>query len=138
MDTIRPSYTEADLGAILVSKEEIAERVGELAEEVSMLYADHDVTIVSVMSGALIFTADLMRQIKFPTRLDCIRAESYGSGTEAKEPPRITNPLKTDVAGKHVLVVDDILDTGRTLRAILAHLEQASPASLRTCVLLDK
>lgn len=133
-----PTHTETDLDAILVSKDEIRKRVNELGEELSKHYKDTDVTIVSILSGALIFTADLIRSCEFPTRLDCLRAESYGNATSAQTLPRITNPLKTDITGHHVLVVDDILDSGNTLKAIIAHLKTFSPASLKTCVLLDK
>lgn len=138
MQLDQPSYSEADLETVLVSKEEIQKRVSALGAELSQFYAGKDVTIVSILSGALIFTADLIRSCDFPTRLDCLRAESYGNKTEAQSPPRITNPLKTDVSGHHVLVVDDILDSGNTLKSIIAHLEKLSPASLKTCVLLDK
>lgn len=138
MQTQRPSYSEADLETILVSREKIKTRVAELGIELSEHYQGKDVTIVSILSGALIFTADLIRSCDFPTRLDCLRAESYGNATAAQTPPRITNPLKTDIKDHHVLVVDDILDSGNTLKAIIAHLEKLFPASLKTCVLLDK
>ncbi len=138
MQLDQPSYSESDLETILVSREEIQTRVSELGAELSAYYQGKDVTIVSILSGALVFTADLIRSCNFPTRLDCLRAESYGNATTAQEPPRITNPLKTDIKNHHVLVVDDILDSGNTLKAILAHLKKHEPASLKTCVLLDK
>lgn len=138
MPVIKPNYNESDLETILVSKNEIQIRVAELGKELSAFYNGQDVTVVSILSGALVFTADLIRVCDFPTRLDCLRAESYGNSVTAQEPPRITNPLKTDIAGHHVLVVDDILDSGNTLKAIIAHLRGLSPASLKTCVLLDK
>lgn len=138
MATILPTYTTADLDTILVSKEEIQIRIAELAKELSAHYSGEHVTVISVLSGALVFTADLIRLCDFPTRLDCLRAESYGNETTASKPPRITNPLKTDIANRHVLVVDDILDTGNTMKAISQYLSQAKPASLKTCVLLDK
>lgn len=138
MLTQKPSYTESDLETVLVSKEEIRQRVLELGKQLSEHYEGKDVTIVSILSGALVFTADLIRSCDFATRLDCLRAESYGNATSAQNPPRITNPLKTDITGHHVLVVDDILDSGNTLKAIIAHLQGFSPASLKSCVLLDK
>lgn len=138
MLTNRPSYTEADLETVLVSKEQIRTRVEELGVELTEHYKGKDVTIVSILSGALIFTADLIRSCDIATRLDCLRAESYGNATSAQNPPRITNPLKTDITGHHVLVVDDILDSGNTLKSIISHLKGFTPASLKTCVLLDK
>lgn len=133
-----PSYTEDDLEAVLVTKSKIQRRVAELGRELSRHYDGRDVTIVAILSGALVFAADLIRSCDFPTRLDCLRAESYGNLSIAAGPPRITNPLKTEIAGQHVLVVDDILDSGNTLRAITTHLQGLRPASLETCVLLDK
>lgn len=138
MQTSKPSYNESDLETVLVSREQIRTRVSELGAALSEHYKGADVTIVSILSGALIFTADLIRSCDFPTRLDCLRAESYGNSTVSQSPPRITNPLKTDIEGHHVLVVDDILDSGRTLKSIISHLEGFNPASLKTCVLLDK
>ncbi|MBD5780476.1 hypoxanthine phosphoribosyltransferase [Pelagicoccus sp. NFK12] len=138
MRTIRPRYNESDLETVLLTSEDIQRRISELSSELSEHYQGEDVTIVSILSGALVFTADLIRSCNFPTRLDCLRAESYGNATTAQTPPRITNPLKTDIKNHHVLVVDDILDSGNTLKAIIAHLEKHSPASLKTCVLLDK
>lgn len=138
MPAAHPSFSESDLATVLVDEASIATRVSELGQALNELYREQDVTVVCVLSGALVFTADLLRKLRFPIRLDCVRAESYGAATSAQKPPRITNPLKTDIAGRHVLVVDDILDSGRTLRSIKAYLRQAKPTSLRTCVLLDK
>ena len=140
METLqpKPSFSESDLETILVSKEQIDQRIKSLASEISTQFADEDLTVVCVLSGALVFTADLIRKLNVPTRLDCIRADGYGNATESSSPPRIASALKTDIAGKNVLVVDDILDTGNTLSAIVNHLEEAKPASLKTCVLLDK
>lgn len=140
METLQPipNFSESDLEAILLSKEQIDERIDSLAHEISNSYAGKDLTVVCVLSGALVFTADLIRKLDVPTRLDCIRADSYADATESSKPPRIASSLKTDIAGKNVLVVDDILDTGKTLSAIISHLEEFEPSSLKTCVLLDK
>lgn len=138
MDTVAPTYSESDLETILVTKEQIQQRVAELGAELSLHFKGKDVTIISILSGALIFTADLIRHCDFPCQLDCLRAESYGNLTSAAYPPRITNPLKTEIQGRHILVVDDILDSGNTLRSIIKYLGQATPASITSCVLLDK
>lgn len=134
----KPSYGLTDLESVLLNEEQIANRVSELAREISDYYRNEEVTVICVLSGALVFTSDLIRRLSIPSRLDCLRAESYGNSTSSTQPPRITNPLKTDIENQHVLLIDDILDTGNTLSAILAHLTQAKPASLRSCVLLDK
>lgn len=134
----KPSYTEHDLDRVIVSKEQIHSCVTRLGKQLSEYYAGNEITVISILSGALVFTADLIRACEIPTRLDSLRAESYGSSVTPQSQPRITSPLKTDVEGRNVLVVDDILDSGATLRSICKHLEQASPASIKTCVLLDK
>ncbi len=140
METLKtkPSYGLSDLESVLLTEIQISNRVSELAEEISAYYEKKELTIVCVLSGALVFTSDLIRKLDIPTRLDCLRAESYGNASKASLPPRISNPLKTDIANRHVLLIDDILDTGNTLSAIKDHLGQANPASLRSCVLLDK
>ncbi len=134
----KPSYGLADLESVLLSETRIANRVSELAKEISSHYGSKDITIICVLSGALVFTSDLIRKLKIPTRLDCLRSDSYGNSTKANSPPCISSPLKTDIENQHVLLVDDILDTGNTLSALMEHLIQSRPASLRTCVLLDK
>ncbi len=140
METVtpKPRFGTADLESVLLTETQISNRVSELAGEISSYYRNKEITIICVLSGALIFTSDLIRKLKIPTRLDCLRADSYGDSTTATRPPRISNLLKTDIEERHVLLIDDILDTGNTLSAILSHLHQANPASLRTCVLLDK
>ena len=138
MSTATPRYSQADLAEVLVTEDQIARRVKELAKEISMVMGNQDLTVVSVLSGSLIFTADLFRHLDLPLRLDCIRAESYGASMESQGAPRIGTALKNDIAGRHVLIVDDILDTGHTLKSIVSHLTAAGPASIRTCVLLDK
>lgn len=138
MSAAIPSYSKADLAEVLVTEDQIGRRVQELAKEISMIMGNQDLTVVSVLSGSLIFTADLFRHLDVPLRLDSIRADSYGAGTESLGAPRIGTALKNDIAGRHVLIVDDILDTGRTLKSIVSHLAAAKPASIRTCVLLDK
>ncbi len=135
---IRDSYSVDDLESILLTEEQISHRISELAAEISSHYRSTDITVVSVLSGALVFTSDLIRKLEIPTRLDCIRADSYRGSTRATQLPAISNPLKTEIENRHVLVIDDILDTGNTLSAISHHLNLAKPASLRTCVLLDK
>lgn len=126
------------LDHILVSETAIRRRVAALAELINRAYRGKDLTVIAIVNGALIFTADLLRQLRSPLRLDCIRASSYHAGTMAGGKPVIIDNLKLDIAGHHVLLVDDILDTGNTLSAVHELLLAKQAASVRTCVLLDK
>ena len=123
---------------VLLSADRIKERLITLAGEINQHYAGKEILLVSILDGALIFTADLLRLLNLPTQLDCMRISSYGNSTSAESAPRITGSLKSDLSGRDVLLVDDILDTGNTLSELIEHLGQSKPASLRTCVLLDK
>lgn len=126
------------LDHVLVSETAIRRRVSALAEQLNKVYRGKDLTVIAVVNGALIFTADLLRQMRSPLRLDCIRASSYHAGTAATGKPVIIDNLKLDIAGHDVLLVDDILDTGNTLSAVKELLLAKKAASVRTCVLLDK
>jgi hypoxanthine phosphoribosyltransferase len=126
-ETLREVFSEAAVAA----------RVAELGLEVSARYAGRDVVLVSVLTGALPFTADLLRALTFCPVLDFVRLSSYG-GETAPGALRFLSDLHTDIAGREVLVVDDIVDTGRSLSALLARLRERGPASLASCVLLDK
>ncbi len=129
---------QRDLKTILFSAEEIQARVKQLAMEVEEACRGEEVTVISIINGAIVFTADLIRRIRLPLRLDCIRASSYGDGTRPIHAPKIIDSIRLAVEGRHVLVVDDILDTGNTLRTVRNEILERSPASVRTCVLLDK
>ena len=126
------------LDHVLVSEAIIKRRVKALAEKINRTYRSGDLTVIAIVNGALIFTADLLRQLRTPLRLDCIRATSYHAGTEAGGKPVIIDNLKLDLTGQPVLLVDDILDTGNTLSAVKQLLLAKGAASVRTCVLLDK
>ena len=102
------------------------------------MYGDGEFTIISLINGAVMFTCDLMREIDNPVRLDCIRVSSYGSKTKSIGTPQIIHSLTLDIAKRDVLVIDDILDTGKTLKLVSELVRALGPASLRTCVLLDK
>ena len=123
---------------ILVSEAAIQQRVRELGAELKRVYGEEELTVISIMNGAILFTADLLRQIDNPVRLDCIRISSYGSATESQGKPKLVHSLTLDVTGRHVLLVDDILDTGKTLALVSGMIRGLQPASLRVCVLLDK
>jgi hypoxanthine phosphoribosyltransferase len=132
---------ERDLERILITREQIAARVREMAREIATAYQnepDADLTIVAILSGSLIFLADLIRELPLRMKLGLITVSSYrGSTTEAGK-VEILKELNTDVAGRHVLLVDDILDTGGTLRAVRPMLLAAGARSVQTCVLLRK
>ena len=126
------------LDHILVTATAIKRRVKSLAEQLNTEYADKDMMVVAIVNGALIFTADLLRGLRSPLRLDCLRASSYHDGTKASMEPRIVDQMKLDVRGHNVLLVDDILDTGKTLAAVAGLIKAKGAATVKTCVLLDK
>lgn len=132
-----PFAGQQDLQKILFSEAEIQRRVASLAEELNRDFANRETLVVAVLNGTLMFLADLVRHLKFPLRMDFVGVSSYGSGTSPQE-IRFTRPTSLDPRGRDVLVVDDILDTGKTLDRVTTHLRQAKPRRLRTCVLLDK
>ncbi len=127
-----------DLEEVLFTEVEIKRRVCELAAEVKHVYGEREFTIISLINGAVMFTADFMREIDNPVRLDCVRVSSYGSKTKSVGAPQIVASLTLDIANRDVLIMDDILDTGKTMSVVTALARKLNPASLRTCVLLDK
>jgi len=122
----------------LISEEAVAKRIGELAEQISADYAGKSVTLICVLKGAVIFMVDLARLLKMPVEFDFMDISSYGSGTESSGNIKINKDLEHSLEGKHVLLVEDIIDSGRTLSHLIKHLQAQSPASLRLCALLDK
>ncbi len=131
----------ADIAKVLVSEQALAKRCVELGDEVTRAFtaagADQ-VAIVCITNGSIIFTADLMRHIDMPVMLDCIRVSSYEDRTQSVAEPEIVDRIRIDIARRDVLLVDDILDTGKTLSKIIGVLKDLQPRSLKTCVLLDK
>jgi hypoxanthine phosphoribosyltransferase len=132
-----PAYWRNELQSVLISEARLRRRVRELCLKIEHDYADSDLVIVSLLNGTVIFLADLIRQLALPLRLDFVGVSSYRSGTESRE-LIFTKELRLDVRGRHVLLVDDILDTGRTLSRVLARLRHLKPRQVKTCVLLDK
>jgi len=125
-------------GPALVAEKEIAARVAELGRAIARDYASADLVLVGVLQGAIPFVADLMRAVALDLTIDFLRTSSYGSGTTSSGAVQLVTDLSVDVAGRHVLIVDDIVDTGHTLAALIRTLEARSPRSVRSCVLLDK
>jgi hypoxanthine phosphoribosyltransferase len=127
-----------DLESVMFTEAQIKERVRGLGRELKKTFGESEFTIVSIINGAVMFTADLMREIDNPVRLDCIRISSYANRTKSVGTPQIVHSLTIDIAKRHVLLIDDILDTGKTITLVSGLILKLKPASLRTCVLLDK
>lgn len=121
----------------LISERRIRRRVAELGREISACYGKKHLTVIFVSNGALVFAADLIRSIKLPIRVDSINASSY-KGTKSSGKIKISIDIKVDIGNRHVLIVDDILDTGRTLAGVMSGIGKCRPKDIRTCVLLDK
>jgi hypoxanthine phosphoribosyltransferase len=133
-----PATLHPDLAEVLLTEGQIRARVKTLAREIKAVYGDNEFTIISLINGAVMFTSDLMREIDNPVRLDCIRVSSYGAKTKSIGTPQVIHSLTIDIARRDVLLIDDILDTGKTLKLVCDLVRKLKPASLRTCVLLDK
>ena len=127
-----------DVAEVLLDAETIAERVRRLGAEIARDYAARDPVLVSILKGALPFLADLMRATPIPLALDFLEVSSYGNSTETSGVVRVLKDLANPIEGRHVLVVEDIIDTGLTLNYVMDHLRAQHPASLKLCALLDK
>jgi hypoxanthine phosphoribosyltransferase len=128
-----------DIERILIEAEEIQHRVDELAAQINADYADVDeLLLVGILKGAFIFLADLTRRLHVPHVVDFMALSTYGMGAETSGAVRIILDLRQPIAGRHVLIVEDIVDTGLTLDYLCRTLKSRRPASLRTCVLLSK
>jgi hypoxanthine phosphoribosyltransferase len=127
-----------DLTEILISEEQIQNRIAELARAIEADYKDTDVLLVGVLKGAVMVMADLARELKIPVTMDWMAVSSYGSGTESSGVVRILKDLDTDLSGRTVLIVEDIIDSGLTLSWLLANLNSRGPASVEICTLLRK
>jgi len=123
---------------ILLSQEVIRERVTALGEQISRDYAGREVLAVGILKGAMIFLADLVRSITVPVQIDFVAITSYGSSARSSGAVRILKDLDESIAGRHVLVVEDIVDSGLTLNYLAANLAARAPASLKICTLLNK
>jgi len=126
------------LGRVLITQEEIAERVRELGKAVARDYAGRDPLLVGVLKGAVVFLADLIRATDIPVTLDFIGVSSYGASTRASGVVKITFDLSVTIEDRHVLIVEDIIDSGRTINYLRRNLQTRHPRSLRLCALLDK
>lgn len=128
----------ADIDEILFTREVIEDRVKEMAAQVMGVWRERPLTVVVVLKGAFIFAADLIRHIAQPCDLVFVRSASYGDGTRSNGKPALDVPADVDWKGRHVLVVEDIVDTGRTVKDLVAAIESKGAASVRVCAFLDK
>ena len=120
-----------DLSRVLYTKEQIADRIAELADQIDADYVGKDLLLVGVLNGAVMVMSDLSRALKSHCRMDWMAISSYGSGTQSSGVVRILKDLNTDISGMHVLVVEDIIDTGLTLSYLVGNLMSRNPASLK-------
>lgn len=130
-----------DIAEILFTEEDLARRVGEIGAAITQDYADHadeGIVLVSVLRGAAIFMADLARQIDLPVEMDYLAVSSYGNGAKSSGVVRILKDLSSEIEGRHVVVAEDILDSGLTLKYLLKNLASRRPASLEVATLLRK
>ena len=132
-----PSRWLDDVDRILISEEEIARRIRAMARDIERDFRGRETVVVALLNGTVMFLGDLIRNLSFPLRLDFMGVSSYGAGTESGQLV-FTKELRLDVRGRDVLLVDDILDTGRTMNRVLAKLRALKPRRIKTCVLLDK
>ena len=132
-----PPRWRKEVQKVLFTDQQIARRVRSLAREIESDFRGRELVVVSLLNGTVLFLADLVRHLNLPLRLDFIGVSSYGVGTESGELV-FTKELRLDVRGRDVLLVDDILDTGRTLSRVLPKLRLLEPRRIKTCVLLDK
>ena len=124
---------------VLISEDSIEQRVDELAEQISSDYADKgNIVLVGVLKGSFIFLADLSRRLKIPRTIEFIAVSSYGTGSKSTGAVRLLMDVRGNIEGRHVLIVEDIVDTGHTLEYLIGILESHRPASIRTCALLHK
>jgi hypoxanthine phosphoribosyltransferase len=128
----------ADLKDVLITADQLRERVQELAAEIDADYADRELLLVGVLKGAVMVMADLARAMHRPVEMDWMAISSYGSGTKSSGVVRILKDLDIDISGRHVLVVEDIIDSGLTLSWLIGNLRSRGPASVHVCVLLRK
>jgi hypoxanthine phosphoribosyltransferase len=132
-----PPRWRKEVERVLITEEQIARRVKSLAREIERDFRGREMVVVSLLNGTVMFLADLIRHLNLPLRLDFMGVSSYGPGTESGELV-FTKELRLDVRGRDVLLVDDILDTGKTMSRVLPKIQALKPRRIKICVLLDK
>ena len=132
------SIFDNDIQEVLFSEEQLKNRVREIAQQITADYQGKEIMLISVLRGSFVFMADLCRAIDLPCTVDFMAVSSYGKGTTSSGQVQITKDLSEDISDRHIIVVEDILDSGNTLSSLLKILENRHPASIRLCTLLDK
>ena len=123
---------------VLYSREAIAERVGELAKEIDAAYAGEEILIIGLLRGCFVFCSDLVREMKSKMEIDFMTTSSYENNESSSGEVKVFGDFRREVKGRHVLIVDDIIDTGHTLQTVAEAIERMEPASVKTAVMLDK
>ena len=138
-ETPIPATLDGMITRVLIDERAIADRIAILALEITEFFRGKPLTVVAVLNGSLLFAADLLRRVPLPLKLDCLSVASYHGATESSGMVAFSQPVLPEVRGRHVLLLDDILDTGRTLHAVRERLlAEAGPAEVRIAVLLSK
>ena len=127
-----------DVAEVLISEEQIQRKVAELGARICRDFAGEQILVIAVLKGAMLFLADLIRRVDLPLAIDFLAVSSYGAGTESSGVVRILKDLDETITHRHVIIVEDIVDSGRTLDYLLRMLRQRNPATLHVCTLLDK
>jgi hypoxanthine phosphoribosyltransferase len=138
VDSDTPTPWPGDIGPVFLSEEQIQERVAELGAQISRDYAGKDLVVVGVLRGVLFFLADLLRAITIPVAVDFLAISRYGPSQQTQGVVRLTKDLDETVADRHVLFVEDVIDTGLTTHFIMRTVRLRGPASLKSCVLLNR
>lgn len=135
--TISPNLHD-DIEDVLISADDLRRRTEALGATIAADYQGKDLLLVGILRGAIVFITDLARQLNLPLEMDFMAISSYGNSTESSGVVRILKDLDSSIAGKHVLIVEDIIDSGLTVRYLMENLQSRAPASLAVCALLDK
>jgi len=127
-----------DIERVLISEQELAARIAELGKQVAADYADKDPIFLGILKGVVMFFSDMIRATPIQCQIDFMAVSSYGGGTSTSGKVRMLKDVSVDLRGRHVVILEDILDSGVTLSHVCAHLREMGPASLKICTLLDK
>ena len=128
----------ADKIKVLLTEEEVDARIGEIAAQISKDYEGQEIHLICILKGGVFFTCELAKRLSVPVTMDFMSVSSYGGGTESSGIVKLVKDLDESLEGKHVLIVEDIIDSGRTLAYLIEVLKQRQPADIRLCTLLDK